>query len=320
MKKLQTMLSQRLTNRRAGLSLMVLAGLIAFSIMVFANVKGAVDATSLFAVQGVQTAMTGEWTAEINRAKPGEVQLTFHRDSKEGGFNMTSETFALSELQGLAADAGGSTVKTTVNFNLVRDAGTFSCEGYFRDGRGAGFWTFTPSQAFVSAMRAHGYDNLSGEDLLRAAFHNLTVKFIEELKGVGYDHLTFDELVRAAGHDVTASYIREMRAAGYDGLAMEELIRARNHEIDSRYIKEVEAMGFGKGTLEDVIRLRNHEITPEYINDLKAEGYSEITADMAIRLKNHGIDRAFIQRVKAQGMTNVTLDELIRLRNHDTVK
>lgn len=320
MKKLQKALSQLLTNKRAGLSLMVLVGLIAFSVVVFRSVKGAVDATAVFAAQGAQTAMTGEWTAEINRAKPGEAQLTFHRDSQEGGFNMTSETFALSELQGLAADAGGSSVKTTVNFNLVRDAGTFSCEGYFRDGRGAGFWTFTPSRAFLSAMRTRGYDNLSGEDLLRAAFHNLTVKFIEELKGAGYDHLSFDELVRAAGHDVTASYIREMRSAGYDGLAMEELIRARNHEIDSRYIKEVEAMGFGKETLEDIIRLRNHGITSEYINDLKAEGYSEITAEMAIRLKNHDVDRAFIQRVKAQGMINITLDELIRLRTRETIK
>ena len=319
MKKLQTALSQLLTNERAGLSLMVLAGLIAFSIIAFANVKGAVDATTVFAAQMPQTAMTGEWTAEINREKPGEIQMTFRRQSKEGGFNMSGETVLLSELQGLSADAA-STVKTTVNFNLVRDAGTFSCEGYFRDGRGAGFWTFTPSQAFVSAMRARGYDNLSGEDLLRAAFHNLTIKFIEELKGAGYDHLSFDELVRAAGHDVTASYIRELRSAGYDGLAMEELIRARNHEIDSRYIREVEAMGFGKEPLEDVIRLRNHDITPEYINDLKAEGYSDITAEMAIRLKNHDIDRAFIQRVKAKGMTNVTLDELIRLRTHDTVK
>jgi hypothetical protein len=319
MKKLQTMLSQLLTNKRARLSLMVLAGLIAFSVLVFANVKGAVDVTPLFAAQVQQTAMTGEWTAEINHEKPGEVQMTFHRHSKEGGFNMSGETVSLSELQGLSADAA-STVKTTVNFNLVRDAGTFACEGYFRDGRGAGFWTFTPSQAFVSAMRTRGYGNLSGEDLLRAAFHNLTVKFIEELKGAGYDHLTFDELVRAAGHDVTANYIRELRSAGYDGLSMEDLIHARNHEIDSSYIKEVEAMGFGKESLEDVIHLKNHDITLEYINDLKAEGYLDITAEMAVRLKNHDIDRAFIQRVKAKGMTNITLDELIRLRNHDTVK
>jgi len=67
MKKLQKALSQLLTNKRAGLSLMVLAGLIAFSIIVFANVKGAVDATTVFAAQMPQTAMTGEWTAEINR-------------------------------------------------------------------------------------------------------------------------------------------------------------------------------------------------------------------------------------------------------------
>lgn len=319
MKKLRTTLSRLLTNRRSRLSIMVLAGLLACSVAVLQGVKGAADVNRLLTEPAAQTPATGEWTAEFNRAKAGEVQVTFHRHSQEGGFNMTSETFALGELPGLTADAA-SAAKTTVTFNLVREAGTFACEGYFRDGRGAGFWTFTPSQSFIAAMRSRGYDNLTADDLLRAAFHNLTVKFIEDLKGVGYDHLTFNELIRAAGHEVTASYVRELRSAGYDGLSMEELIRARNHDIDSRYVKEVEAMGFGKEPLDAVIRLRNHEITPEYLNDLKAEGYSDISAEMAIRLKNHDVDRAFIQRVKAQGMTNVTLDQLIRLRNHDTVK
>src|SRR5690349_14955962 len=102
MKKLQTALSQLLTTRRASLSLMVLAGLIAFSAIVFVNVKGAVDATTVFAAQMPQTSLSGEWTAEIDRAKPGEVFLIFNRSPQGHGFNMSSETVSLSELQGLS--------------------------------------------------------------------------------------------------------------------------------------------------------------------------------------------------------------------------
>jgi hypothetical protein len=338
MKKLQTAMRQLLADKQSRLSIMFTVGLIVVSMVVIKSVKGAVDVSDAFmepvaqntspepVAQATspqnapaQSSISGEWTAEFDHLKPGQVQMTFQRRSGEGGFNMSSDSVSLSELQGLTADAASS-AKAVVNFSVVREAGTFACEGYFRDGKGAGFWTFKANPTFVSAMRGRGYTSLTDEDLLRAAFHNLTTKFIEDLKSVGYDRLSFEELVRGAGHDVTASYIREMRSAGYDNLSMEELIRARNHEIDGQYVREVQAMGFDKEPLEAVIRLRNHEITPEFINDLKAEGYSGVSAEMAIRLKNHDVDRAFIQRVKAQGMTNVTLDELIRLRNHGTVK
>lgn len=319
MKKFQTTMDQFLTDQRSRLSVMFLLRLFAFSALVLASVEGAGKLSDSFTVTPTQNAMTGEWTAEFSRSKQGEIQMTFHRSSAEGGFNMSSETVSLSEIQGLPVDVASSS-KTNVNFQIVREAGTFVCEGYFHEGKGAGFWTFTASQNFVSAMRGRGYTNLTAEDLLRAALHNLTTKFIEDLKSVGYDRLEFEELIRAAGHDVTAAYIREMRAAGYDGLPIEELIRARNHDIDSQYIREVRAMGFDKQPLESVIRLRNHEITPEYVNDLKAEGYSDIPVEMIIRLKNHDVDRAFIERVKARGITNATLDDLIRLRSHDIIR
>jgi len=332
MKEFQTAIRQSLTSRQSRIAVMFLAGLLVFSTLLFERVKGAADVTDTFTgpaappVQAARpeqpvapSAITGTWTAELNRNKPGEIQMTFDRHSAQGGFNMSSDTMPLSELQGLSPEvaSGG---RTNVNFQLVREAGTFACEGYFRDGKGAGFWTFTPSQSFVAAMRGRGYTGLTDEDLYRAAMHNLTTKLIEDLKAAGYDHLEFEELVRAAGHEVTARYIRELRTAGYDHLSMEDLIRARNHEIDSQYIKEVRAMGFDNQTLEEIIRLRNHEITPEYINDLKAEGYSDLSVEVAIRFKNHDIDRAFIQRARAQGLTNLTPDQLIRLSTHGTVK
>ena len=331
MYKFQTAIRSSLTSKQVRLAVLFLVGLLAFSALLFERVKGAAEVADTFTAQAAHSeqaarseqvapsGITGTWTAELNRSKPGEIEMTFERRSGEGGFNMSSDRIALSELQGFSPEVASSG-RANVNFQIVREAGTFACEGYFRDGKGAGFWTFTGSQSFVTAMRGRGYTGLTAEDLFRAAMHNLTTKYIEDLKAAGYDHLEFEELVRAAGHDVTPAYIREMRLAGYDHLTLEELIRARNHEIDSQYIKQVQAMGFDKESLEGVIRLRNHEITPEYINDLKAEGYTDISADVVIRLKNHDIDRAFIQRVKASGMTNLTPDQLIRIRNGDKEK
>src|SRR3982751_6028143 len=189
-----------------------------------------------------QSEIKGQWTAEFSAKKSGRIQITFIRRS-EGGSNMMGESLSLSELQGLSPEASNAS-DATVSFNIVREAGTFACEGAFRAGKGAGFWTFTPNGSFVSAMQSRGYGSLSDDDLLRAAMHNLTTKYIDELKAAGYDKLTFEQVSRGAGHDVTVGFIREMQSIGYSNLTMEELIRARNHEIDSQYAKEVQAMGF----------------------------------------------------------------------------
>jgi uncharacterized protein (UPF0335 family) len=347
MKKLRTAMNHLFTRKQTRITLMSFVGLLAFSAFVFAKVNSGGEAGGLPFVPA-QNTITGQWTAELIRNKPGEIHFMYHRRSETGGFSMTGGTVLLSELQGLSADAALS-ARESVNFNVVRQAGTFACEGYFREGKGAGFWTFTPSQSFVSAMRERGYDNLTDEDLLRAALHKLTTNFIEDLKSAGYERLEFRQLLRASSHGVTAEFIREMQSAGYQGLTMEQLVRARNHNVDSRYVKEVRAMGFDKQPLEKLIRLRNHDITqdfinrmrsagfdglsieqlirlknhditPEFVNGLKAEGYSDIPVESAIRLKNHDIDREYIRRVKARGFNDLTLEQIIRLRTREIIK
>jgi uncharacterized protein (UPF0335 family) len=349
MKKFETKARMIFTRQQSRISLILLTGLLLASsaLILSAGGAGRADVREPSA-SASQAALTGQWVAEFDPHNPAVLKMMFTRRSEGGGSYMNSDNISRDELQGLPSDAASS-AKTNVNFRIVREAGTFNCEGYFNAGKGAGFWTLTPSQSFISMMRSRGYENLTEEDLLKAAMHNLTTKFIEDLKSVGYDRLELRQLLRAASHKITPNYIREMQAAGYSGLSMEQLIRARNHEIDSQYVKEVQAMGFDKQPLEMLIRLRNHEITqgfisqmrsagfdnlsieelirlknhditPEYVNGLRAEGFSDISVATAIRLKNHEIDRDFIRRAKARGFANITLDQLIKLRSHDIIK
>ncbi|HEV7645794.1 MAG TPA: hypothetical protein VGO50_17780 [Pyrinomonadaceae bacterium] len=293
----------------------------------------------------------GQWFAEVSTKNPGKMYFSFQRRSDKDGehYNMmSSRDMALGEFQGLPADVA-SAPKTTINFSIVREAGTFQCEGVFNEGKGVGFWTLTPNPKFISAMRERGYDNLTEQNLLSAAMNNITAKFSDDLKSAGYGGLTFEQLRRSATHDLTPQYIRELKSAGYENLTLEELVRARNHDIDTAYLREVKAMGFERQTLDAVIRMRNHDISPAFISEMKsagfenltienlirlknhdvspafvseikAEGYADISPDMAIRLKNHDVNRDFIRRARAQGYTNVSLDEMIRLRNREVVK
>ena len=348
MKRFQTTARRFLTNRRGRVPAVLLTGLLAFSALVLTNVGASRAREGAPSAAPAQDSLTGQWIAQLDAGKPGVVKFMFTRQSEKGGSYMTSDEIPRGELQGFPSDAN-SAARMNVNFRIVREAGTFDCEGYFGAGKGAGFWKLTPSQSFVSMMRGRGYDLLTEEDLLRAALHNLTTKFIEDLKAVGYDRLEWRQLLRAATHEVTPAFVREMQAAGYQGLSMEQLVRAKNHDIDSQYVKEVQAMGFDKQPLEslirmknheitqgfiaqmrsagfdnlsieELIRLKNHEITPEFVNGLKAEGYPDITVAVAVRLKNHNVDGDFIRRAKAKGFNNATLDQLIKLRSHDIIK
>jgi uncharacterized protein (UPF0335 family) len=343
MKNIQTT-AYRLFKKTA-MSLAFIVTTLSISAYGFVTASGESD---LMTAQAAQNALSGEWTAEFKRSKIGEIQFTFHRRSEKGGMSMTGDTLSLNEFQGLSQEIASS-ARANVNFNIVREAGVFACEGFFREGKGAGFWSLTPNQTFVSAMRGRGYESLTDEDLLRAALHNLTTKYVDDLKSAGYERLDFKQLNRAATHNITPQFIREMQSAGYQGLTMDELIRARSHNINGEYVKEVRAMGFDKQPLatlirlrsheitqefinqmrsagfenlsiEQLIRLKNHNITPDFVNDVKAEGYAQITPETAVRLKNHNVDRDFIRRVKAKGFTDISLEQIIRLRNHNIVQ
>lgn len=323
--------------------IILVAAAIAFSLVI--AMSSALYMTHVFAAA---KDLEGEWTARTSTKHPGELQLNFTRRS-DGGYNNNGNTYKVSEIKGLAADALTATARLDVQFTIERDAGTLACDGMFRDGMGAGFWKFIPNNGFRAEMKNRGYGPLTDEEMLRATFSDLRVKYIDELKSAGFTDLDFKSVVRASNHDVTLAYIREMRSSGYPDLTMDQLIRARNHDVDAAYLRQVRDMGFDKQSLDTVIRMQNHEITPDFIasmksagfadltieqlirlknhdvtaqfvNDIKAEGYPDIAPETAARLMSHEVDREFIRKAKAQGYTNVSLEQIVRLKDRGTIK
>lgn len=60
-----------------------------------------------------------------------------------GDWNQTRNV-APESLQGLTREQAFSAAGTHVRFDLRRDAGTFACEGWFRQGSGSGHFNFIP--------------------------------------------------------------------------------------------------------------------------------------------------------------------------------
>src|SRR5262249_61457081 len=99
----------------------------------------------------------------------------------------------------------------SVKFELRGEAGTLSFDGAFRDGRGAGLFTFAPRAEYTGEMRSLGYtDDLPIWRRFQLAVHDVGPKYIRDLKAEGFDKLTLDDVQRAKTHGVTIEYIHEL--------------------------------------------------------------------------------------------------------------
>src|SRR5262245_30642490 len=103
-------------------------------------------ALGAFAVPAfAQTDIHGTWTAEL---REGKVFLQVRTDPPDragsgdyrGGWNM-GQSYPVEELAGLPANDERFTA-SSIKFEMRREAGTLAFDGSFRDGRGAGLFTF----------------------------------------------------------------------------------------------------------------------------------------------------------------------------------
>ena len=85
---------------------------------------------------------------------------------------MSGETFKTSEIQGVTSGPDKFGYTFGRQFQYCRRCRIVCLRGMFRDGRGTGFWTFSPSENFRSDMKNRGYGYLNDEELMRAALTN----------------------------------------------------------------------------------------------------------------------------------------------------
>ena len=301
-----------------------------------------------------QTEVTGEWTGSLdqpkvrkekrkvekhdvgeigpevednvnqlqNQPKGDRIQLNFERRSARGGHNQMGHTFAFSELQGLTreqVERGGP-----VNFSLVREAGTISCEGTFTNTRGNGTFRFTANPAFVSAMKSRGFDFEksssqwgNGDEpenkLFSAAALNVTTALADDLLTVGLGKLDVEDLFKAAIFKVDSKFAREMKASGFPNLDMEDLVKARIFKIDPGFVTQVVKMGFANESFEELVKMRIFKVTPEFIAMARSEGLNNLSVEELVKMRIFKIDSDFIRKARAEGVP-LEVEKLVERR------
>jgi hypothetical protein len=297
-----------------------------------------------------QTAIQGTWTVELHTGKAFLQLRTDPPPDRErsgdwnGGWSM-GQSFDLDQIAGLPPNDDHLSA-SNVKFELRREAGMLAFEGSFRDGRGAGLFTFTPrteftaemrrlgytedipiwqryqfavqdvGPKFITALKAEGYDKLSLEQIRRARNHGVTIEYIKSMKAEGYKAATLEDLVRTRDHGVTAAYVQDMRKAGFKDASIEDLVRAKDHGVTAQFVQDMRGLGTTATTLDGFVRLHDHGVTAAYVRDLGAQGFKNVSLEDAVRTKDHGVSADYIADMKQLGLKDLTLEQIVRLRDH----
>jgi len=246
---------------------------------------------------------------------PAKVELRLETRTSDGDHDGTTVEMPLASLAGLTAE-GVAGADGEVQFRLVRDAGTFTCEGRAGRGRGAGTFEFTPDPTFGAELARRGYERPTATQQFQLAVNDIGYAVIDELRTEGYRRPSVSELVEMGMHDVGVDYLRGLDALGYRLGAVDHLIEMRDHDVTPDYIGALATAGYSKLSARDLLTLRDHGVTPRYIADLARVGYTSLSTDDLLEARDHGVSASWTEGFQHAGYTRLTMEELVELRDH----
>ncbi|MET0645627.1 MAG: hypothetical protein ABW208_03340, partial [Pyrinomonadaceae bacterium] len=129
----------------------------------------------------------GQWLVEY-RTDEGKTSLTLSYHESRSGVDgrrhqsnwNTTRNVAPESLQGLTREQAFSASGTNVRFDLRRDAGTFACEGWFRQGHGSGHFSFNPDSGFAAELTRRGVGEPDTRQLFRLALAGVGLALLDE--------------------------------------------------------------------------------------------------------------------------------------------
>jgi hypothetical protein len=260
--------------------------------------------------------LKGTWSI-LKSDAPGKVRFGLaHR--LHGSQSQHESDWPVSAFQGLDPSMMSADGRRDVTFAIQRDAGRFDCEGYLKNGEGAGIYRFTPDAQYAQRLHTLGFTGIDRDKQFAMAVHDVSVEFARAIKAEKLDSLDTDKLIAFRIFDVTPAFIHELRVEGLAATDADRLVAFRVHGVtpamvrdlrasdltvsehmliafqvhgvSAEFIDQVEKLGFGKPDAEQLVAMRVHGVTPEFITDMRSRGLKNLTIEQLINLRVHGID------------------------------
>ena len=253
---------------------------------------------------------SGDWTMRKSD-EAGKVEFSLMQSSKHH-HSQNSSDWARTAFQGLDSTTAG---RHDVHFTIVRDAGKFECEGFLRDGEGAGVFHFTPDASYAQRMDGLGFRGIDGEKQYEMAVQDVSVDFAKSMVGEHLRGLDTDKLIEFRIFGVDAKFIHDMRGAGLPANDSSRLVEFRIHGVTPEMARWVKDQGYAadEGKL---VEMRIHGATPEFMDALAKVGYSKVPLDRLIEFRIHGVSPEFIAKLHDLGYVHPEPEKLVEMRIH----
>jgi len=280
----------------------------------------------------------GDWTI-MKSDEPGKVEFSLIEHHHGGRSNHESDWPATS-FQGVDFSKPG---RQDVHFTIAHDAGKIDCEGFLKDGEGAGLFHFEPDPKYPEEMKALGFpiddekqfamavqdvslefarqmknehlSDLDADKLIAFRIFGVDAAFIESLRKEGLNISDADKLVAFRIHGVTAQMVRSLHQAGYQP-DEDTLIAMRIHGATPEWMAQLKQRGYDHIDLQKLIAFRIHGVSPEFIGKLQGLGYSHPDPDELIAMRIHGVTPEYIADMRSRGMKDLSIDKLVSMRIH----
>jgi hypothetical protein len=251
----------------------------------------------------------GDWTITVSD-EPGKVEFSLISHHHNGTSSHQSD-WPQSSFQGVDFSKAG---RQDVHFTITRDAGKIDCEGFLKDGEGAGIFHFQPDPNYPAQMQSLGFP-IDEEKQFSMAVQDVSLDFAKQMKAEHLSGLDADKLIAFRIFHVDAAFIEAIRAEGINISECDKLVAFRIHGVTAQMIHSLHQAGY-KPDEDTLIAMRIHGATPEWIAQLKQRGYDHIELEKLIAFRIHGVSPEFIEKLQGMGYSHPDPDELITMRIH----
>jgi hypothetical protein len=253
---------------------------------------------------------SGDWTI-TKSDEPGKLEFGLIEHHHGGTSNHQSD-WPASSFVGVDFSKAG---RQEVHFTIARDAGKIDCEGFLKDGEGAGLFHFEPDPNYPREMKAIGFP-VDEEKQFAMAVQDVSLEFVKQMKSEHLSDLDTDKLVAFRIFRVDSEFIQAMRAEGLKISDSDKLVAFRIHGVTPKMVRSLHQAGYSPDE-DTLIAMRIHGATPEWIAELKQRGYDHVDLEKLIAFRIHGVSPEFIQKVQGLGYSHPDPDELIAMRIHN---
>jgi hypothetical protein len=253
---------------------------------------------------------TGNWTLHKS-AEAGKVEFSLIEHHR--GSNSTHESdWPASAFQGVDFSKPG---RQDVHFTITRDAGKLDCEGYLKDGEGAGLFRFEPNPDYARQMQSLGFP-VDDDEQYAMAIKDVSLEFARQMKSERLTNLDTGKLIAFRIFNVNSQFIADIRGQALDITDSDKLVAFRIHGVTPEMIRSLKQADYAPDE-DQLIAMRIHGATPEWMEALKKQGYNHVEIEKLIAFRVHGVSPEFIGRVQGLGYQHPEPDELIAMRIHN---